>query len=261
MGLNLSVNVLTSGFLVTVIVFLVLMGILFVSASSKMGEVLLEGDTKSNDLELLDSAFKAIKVAYILAFIAAAVSVLLAVLYAGHETVINPSEYWHAALFLITFILWIVSFVYAYIALDKLYDIRIRDRNGADAYIWAGLLMAMFAFIGLTATGSGRLGMNIARSGAVDRLSKVEANINEHLPSIRSQVDSHLPAIRSQVESHLPVVRSKVDELHSATVAPAKVVTVSSISSAPVVSSGLPTLSVSSPGSGSNITVRCPDAQ
>lgn len=268
MGLNLSVNILTSGFLVTVIIFLVLMGILFVSASSKMGEVLLAQDTQNNDLELLDEAFNAIKVAYILAFISAGVSILLSVLYAGHETVINPSEYWHAALFLITYILWIVSVVYAYIALDKLYDLRIKDRNGADAYIWAGFVVAIFAFIGLTVTGSGRLGMNIARSGATERLNRVEANINSHLPAIRSQVDTHLQPIRNQVEAHLPEVHGKVNELHSATVAPAKVVTVSSTPSVPLMSapsplsSGLPTLTVSGAGSttGTKLTVRCPDA-
>ena len=135
MGLNLSVNILTSGFLVTVIIFFVLMGILFVSASSKMGEVLLAGDSKNNDLEQLDSAFKSIKVAYILAFIAAALTLLLAILYAGHETVISPSEYWHTAIYLITYVLLIVSVVYGYLALVKLYDVRIKYRNGSVSYI------------------------------------------------------------------------------------------------------------------------------
>ena len=159
---------------------------------------------------------------------------------------------------MLTYILWVVAVVYAYIALDKLYDLKIRDRNGADAYIWAGFVMAIFAFIGLTVTGSGRLGMNIARTGAADRLSKVEANINSHLPVIRSQVDSHLPIIRSQVETHLPEVHGKVDELHSATVAPAKVMSVSSV---PLMSPGskLPSLTVSAPNSSSMLTVRCPE--
>lgn len=255
MGLNLSVNILTSGFLVTVIIFFVLMGVLFVSASSKMGEVLLAGDSKNNNLEQLDSAFNSIKVAYILAFITSALTLLLAILYAGHETVISPSEYWHTALYLITYILLIVSVVYGYIALDKLYDISIKDRNGADAYIWAGMLMALFAFVGLTATGSGRLGMNIARSGAKNRLDSVESKINKHLPAIRSQVDSHLPAIRSQVDSHLPIVRSKIDELHSATLAPAKVVTVTS---SPVSALSLASQS-SQPLQSPNMTVRCPE--
>src|SRR5665648_291265 len=95
--MGLSVNILTSGFLVTVIIFFLLMGILFYSAYSKMGQVLLSGDSKNNNLEQLDSALNSIKVAYILAFISAGLTVLLAVLYAGHETVINPSEYWHLA--------------------------------------------------------------------------------------------------------------------------------------------------------------------
>ena len=205
MGLRITANILTSGFLVTVIIFFVLMGYLFFAASEKMGQVLLSGDSKGNDLEQLESAYNSIKVAYILAFISAGLTLLLAILYAGHETVISPSEYWHLALYLITYILLIISVIYAFIALNKLYDIRISTRNGADAYIWAGLSLAVFAFVGLTATGSGRIGMNVVRSETQKRVDKVESNINEHLP-----------AIRSSVESHLPVVRQKVDQLHQA---------------------------------------------
>ena len=203
MGLNLSLNVLTSGFLVTVVIFFILMGYLFFAASAKMGQVLEEGDSRANNLTDLKSAYDATRVAYTLAFIAAGVSLLLAILYAGHETVIAPSEYWHMGLYLITYILHVISVVYAFIALNRLYNLEIRDRNGADAYLWAGLLTSLFAFVGLTATGSGRLGMNIARSGVSERVQKVESNINEHLPSIRQKVDEHLP-----------VVREKVDDIH-----------------------------------------------
>lgn len=196
--MGLSINILTSGFLVTVIIFFVLMGVLFYSAATKMGEVLLAASNRGNDLQQLDSAYNAVRVAFILAFIAAAITLILAILYAGHELVFAPSEFWHLALYLITYILLVISAVYAFIALGRLYNLGIIDRNGADAYIWAGLLMAIFAFIGLTATGSGRLGMNIVRSNVRTRLEQVEANVNEHLP----------------------LARAKIDELHAATLAP-----------------------------------------
>lgn len=189
MGLNLGANILTSGFLVTVIIFFVLMGILFYNASIKMGEVLLNGDSRSNNLEKLDSAYNATRVAYSLAFIAAIISLLLALLYAGHETVISPSEYWHLALYLITYILLVISVIYAFIALTRIYSLEIRDRNGADAFLWSGLLMSIFAFVGLTATGSGRLGMNIMRDKAASRVNKAECLVNEHLPSVRNKID------------------------------------------------------------------------
>jgi hypothetical protein len=209
--MGLSVNILTSGFLVTVVIFFLLMGILFYSAYAKIGQVLLENDSSKNDLERLDSCLNSVKVAYILAFIGAGLALLLALLYAGHETVVTPSEYWHLALYLITYALLIISVIYAFIALNKLYDTRITQRNGADAYLWAGLLMSIFAFVGLTATGSGRLGMNIVRSGARSRLEAAESKINEHLPAIRG----HVEETRANIEAHLPAVRSKVDQIHS----------------------------------------------
>lgn len=215
MGLNLGVNILTSGFLVTVLIFLVVMGVLFVTAASKIQEVLIDGDSRTNNQQELKSAYNSVRVAYILAFIAAALALLLAILYAGHETVINPSEYWHLALFLITYILLVISVIYAYVALDKIYDLRIADRNGADAYIWAGMLMAIFGFVGLTASGTGRLGMNIMRTGASKRLSAAETKVNEHLPAIRAQVDENLQAVKDQVDRHLAAVRAKVDQLEA----------------------------------------------
>lgn len=187
--MGLSVNILTSGFLVTVVIFFVLMGILFYSAAAKMGEVLLGPNNRANNLQQLKSAYDAARVAYILAFIGAAIALALAVLYAGHEIAFTPSEYWHLALYLITYALLVISVVYAYIALNRMYDLGIVDRNGADSFLWAGLLMAIFAFIGLTATGSGRIGMNLVRSDARNRLEQVEANINTHLPNTRAKID------------------------------------------------------------------------
>ena len=214
--MGLSVHILTSGFLVTVVVFFILTGYFFATAYSKMGQVLLQGDRKSNNLEKLDSALNSVKVAYILAFIAAGLTLLLALLYAGHETVINPSEYWHLALYLITYVALVISVIYAFIALNKLYDVGISDRNGADAYLWAGILTAIFAFIGLTATGSGRLGMNVVRSKARSRLEGVESKINEHLPAIRDRIEN----VNSTVETHLPMAHAKIDEIHRSSVVP-----------------------------------------
>ena len=74
--MGLTVNILTSGFLVTVIIFFVLMAILFREASVKLGEILLAGDNRSNNLEQVDSAFNAAKVTYILAAIAAIITLI-----------------------------------------------------------------------------------------------------------------------------------------------------------------------------------------
>jgi len=214
MGLNLSVNILTSGFLVSVTVFFALMGYFFAMSYSKMGQVLEKGDGKRNNLEKLDSALNNIKVAYILAFIVAGLSLLLAILYAGHESVISPSEYWHLALFLITYILLVIAVIYAFLALNKLYDLSIEDRNGADSYLWAGLFVGLFGFMGLTASSSARLGMNAVRSGASKRLNDVEGKVNDHLPAIRG----HMEQLRQSVEKDVPTIRAKVDQIHQVSV-------------------------------------------
>ena len=202
MGLNLSVNILTSGFLVTVIIFFVLMAILLWTAFNKVVEVLEKGDCRSNRCDTLENAAKQLKTAYILAFIAAALTLILAIAYAGHELVWAPSEWIHAVLYLLTYVLFIITVVYAYLALNNLNTVGVTNKNGADGYIWAALLMSIFAFIGLTATGSGRIGMAAVRGSASKRLKDAEEKINQHLPEIRHKVEelhaAHLPHLHPE---------------------------------------------------------------
>jgi hypothetical protein len=213
--MGLSVHILTSGFLVSVVVFFISTGYFFAAAYSKVNQVLQKGDSKANNLNQLESVLNSLRVAYVLAFIAAGLTLLLAVLYAGHETIITPSEYWHLALYLITYALLVISTIYAFIALNKLYDVRISDRNGADSYIWAGYLTSLFAFMGLTATGSGRLGMNAVRHKAKQRIEAVENTIHEHLPAIRDKVED----VKSSVDTHLSMAHAKIDDLHQMSMA------------------------------------------
>lgn len=218
--MGITVNILTSGFLVSCSVFLLMMGLLFYFAYTKIGAVFLENNSE-NDPTLLGSALNYIRIAYILAFIAFAVTLLLALLYAGHELVFMPSEWFHLVLYLVVYALLIISVVYAFLALNKIYDLRIQQRNGSTSYIWAGLLMAIFAFVGLTATGSGRLGMNVVRTRTQNRIQAAESKINEHLPAIRS----HVEHTRANVEHTLSNVletravtqmtHDKVDNLHA----------------------------------------------
>lgn len=202
MGLNLSVNILTSGFLVTVIIFFVLMAILLWTAYNKVVEVLEKGDCRSNRCDTLENAAKQLKTAYILAFIAAALTLILAIAYAGHELVWAPSEWIHAVLYLLTYVLLIITVVYAYLALNNLNTVGVTNKNGADGYIWAALLMSIFAFIGLTATGSGRIGMAAVRGSASKRLKDAEEKINQHLPEIRHKIEdlhaAHLPHLHPE---------------------------------------------------------------
>lgn len=189
MGLNLSVNILTAGFLTTVIIFFVIMAVLLLTAYNKAVEVLERGDARNNNLSQLEAAAKDLKIAYTLAFIASALTLILAVLYAGHETVWAPSEWIHGVIYFLTYALLVIAAIYAFLALNKLNTVGITNKNGSDSYIWAALLMAIFAFVGLTATGSGRIGMGVARGQATRRLRAAEYNVNEHLPVVRQKTD------------------------------------------------------------------------
>lgn len=199
MGLNLSLNILTSGFLITCVIFFLITGILFWYAYVKIGQILQQGNSKTNDLATLNSALGNLKTAYILAFIASAATLILALLYAGHETVVAPSEYFHLIIYLIAYGLLIISVIYAFLGLNKINTVGVTFKNGADGYIWAGLLMSIFAFIGLTATGSGRLGMNIVRSSTSQRLKNVEEKVNNQLPRLHDTVSTLLPQVHSKV--------------------------------------------------------------
>jgi hypothetical protein len=204
MGLNLSVNILTSTFLVTVLAFFLITGILFFYAYVKVGQILEQGNSRTNDLETLNSALGNLKVAYITAFIAAAATLILAILYAGHETVFSPSEYFHMVIYLIAYVLLIVSVIYAFLALNKINTVGVTFKNGADGYIWAGLLMSIFAFIGLTTTAGGRLGMNIIRSDTKNRVLTAEHKVNQFLPAIHHRLEANLPDIHQKVtETHM----------------------------------------------------------
>jgi hypothetical protein len=203
--MGIALNILTSGFLVTTFLFFLLYGIVVFYAYVKVGEILENASNeRNNDLNSLNSALNYLKTAYILAWIAAGLSLLLAILYAGHELAFAPSEWIHMVIFLAIYVLLVISAIYAFWALNKINTVGVVFKNGADAYIWAGLLLALFAFMALTASGSGRIGMNAVRSRVSSRLNEAESKINEHLP-----------AIREHVETHLPVVRNKVDQIHA----------------------------------------------
>ena len=260
--MGLAVNILTSGFLVTVIIFFVLMTYLFYVSAAKMGDVLLVGDHRSNNLEQVESAFNAAKVAYVASAVGAVLTLALAILYAGHEIVVTPSEYWHLALYVLTYIALIVSVIYAFIALDRLYNLQVTDRNGAESYLWAGLLMSLFAFIGLTATGSGRIGMNVVRRNTRERIERVEATIHSHLPEIKDK----LVQAEAVLTQHLPDAKNKLDELHATVVSGAPVPQVIQPVSVPVgqpiavqpmyVSNGVPRQVLSS-GPSMNSSLQC----
>jgi hypothetical protein len=173
MGLNIGLNSVTSGGLFITALFLVIMGVLLVSADNKIRNI--PEFTQSS--QLMD-AHNRIQTAYILTFVAAGVILLLAVLYAGHETWWSPSEYIHGIFLLIALALIVISAIYAYMVLNDLYTPELDDTNGSTSYLWASLLFAVISFLMTFAIGGTRTGYNMVRSDVEDRFTDIEHKIH-----------------------------------------------------------------------------------
>ena len=190
MGLNVGANVLTSGSLGLATIILVVMGILLVSASNKLSQ-LDEFESSST----LKKAHSDLKTAYWLIFISAGIGLLLGIAYAGHETAWCPSEWIHTMVFILMYAALIIGFIYAYIALNDIYNPDIDDRNGADGFIWASLLVGAFAFMLVSAAGTGRIGYNAARGDVTHRVRHAEKKIHEMHSMVTGKVNDFVEPV------------------------------------------------------------------
>lgn len=174
MGMNVGANVLTSGGLGLTMILLLVTGIMLVIASNKLKEVPeFEGSTD------LNNANSNLKTAYFLFFIATAISLILGILYAGHESAWCLSEWIHGVLYLLLYIAVVIGVIYAFLALNKIYTPELENNNGSAAFIWAALLIGSLAFITMTAVGSGRVGYGVSRNSATHRLRHAEHKLHE----------------------------------------------------------------------------------
>lgn len=189
MGLNIGVNAITTGVLFISTLFLLLMGILLVTAHSKVEEI----ETFLADDELQSIAGR-LRAAYIIIFIAGALSLILMIAYVGHESWWNPSEWVHTAIFVITIILLILGLVLAYTAMNRLNVPTYQDeKNSADSYVWGSLLLGLFTFIVLIAAGSGRVGFNAMRSQAGKRILHAEEKVHQIHDSVVKGLNPYHP--------------------------------------------------------------------
>jgi len=174
MGLGIGANALTSGITFLGTILLVIMGILLVSSSKKV-EQLPEFNRSSNLQKLRDN----IKTAYILTFIAAGLVFLISIAYGGHESAWCPSEWWHGTFAVIALIILVIAVIFAYVALNDLYNPELEDTNGSVSFIWAYLVMSIFAFLILGGAASARVGYNVVSDNASKRINMVEKKFHE----------------------------------------------------------------------------------
>lgn len=184
MGLNIGINAITSGSLFITTLFLLLQGILLVTAHNKVEEI--DGFAGNDELETIRNR---LRWAYILTFIVAGLALVLMVAYTGHEKWWTPSEWVHTALFVIAVLLLAIAVILAFTSLTRLNVPEFTDVNNADSYIWASLLLGLFTFIGLLATGTGRAGYNSMRASAADRINQAEEKVHQIHDKVVKRVD------------------------------------------------------------------------
>lgn len=199
MGLNVGANALASGGLGISTILLVVMGVLLVSASNKVREI-----PEYESSSALKKADNDLKTAYWLAFIGAGVNLLLGIAYAGHETAWCPSEWVHTLVFVLLFAALVISIIYAYIVLNDLYNPDLEDRNGADGFIWAALLIGALAFTGIGAIGVGRVGYNVSRTDVQKRVRHAESKVHEMHSVVTGKPNDFVPPLDCGEEPESP---------------------------------------------------------
>ena len=111
----------------------------------------------------LQSAKNYLVAAYILGYIAAGISTVLAILYFGHVTWGIGTEIPHAILYVLLFILIVVAAVFGFIALNDINKLNLADAKGAHNWIWAAEISALVAAIVLIISGAWRAQYNISK--------------------------------------------------------------------------------------------------
>lgn len=174
MGLNVGLNALTTGGLFIATIFIVIMGILLISAERNIQEI----PEYSQSSELQNGRSK-LQTAYVLTFIAAGITLVLAIVYSGHDIWWCPPEWIHMVFFLIVIVLMVIAAIYAYVILENIYDPRLETRTGVDSFIWAALWFAVLGFLTLFVVGSGRAGYTAVREKMGDRLTDLEHKVHQ----------------------------------------------------------------------------------
>lgn len=106
--------------------------------------------------------------AYILGYIAAGISIVLAILYFGHVAWGIKSEVPHAILFILLFLLVVVSGILGFVALSDIDNAKVTDNKGAPGWIWAAEIAALVGLIFLIISGAWRAQYKSSRPSTTD---------------------------------------------------------------------------------------------
>ena len=187
-----------TGILLIVFALLILAGAIFFTIAQGNVTRIEEHDQGNTKLK---NASSNLLVAYILGYIAAGISIVLAILYFGHVTWGINSEIPHLILFILLFLLVIVSGIFAFIALSNIGDADPDDKKASDGWIWAGLVAGLIAIIILIISGAWRAQYN-ASKGKVAADGEAPAQVTYTKQSYTGPSgESGLPATFSSQQS------------------------------------------------------------
>ena len=138
--------------LVLVLILFILMGIFFIVAQSRVQNIpeYVQGNTK------LKTARNSLITAYVLAFVAAFITLILAILYFGHIAWNISSEVPHLIMFIVIAVVVIVSGVFGFVALSNISNSAAQNKNGSEGWIWAALGVGLAGLIILLISGAWR---------------------------------------------------------------------------------------------------------
>ena len=139
--------------LILIYALLVLMGAIFFTISQSKVTGLDEYKAGSSKL---NSAKNNLIVAYILGYIAAGMGILLAIIYFGHVAWGIQNEIPHLIIFILLFLLVIVSGIFGFIALSNINGSEAVNRGSATNWIWAAEVVGLIALIVLIISGAWR---------------------------------------------------------------------------------------------------------
>ena len=142
-----------TGILLIVFALLILLGAIFFTIAQVR---VMDTDEYKNGEKEMHDAKNNLMIAYILGYIAAGIGIVLAILYFGHVTWGIKSEIPHAILFILLFLLIIVSGIFGFIALDNINKSNATDKKGSEGWIWAGQIAGLIAIIVLIISGAWR---------------------------------------------------------------------------------------------------------
>lgn len=184
MGFNAGLSSITSGGLIITALFLVFMGIVITGARNKVRQ-----NAQYNQRQSLQSAECRLTTAYILAFIAAGIIFLLAVIYAGQGVYWNPSEWIHMFFFFVALVLVVIAMIYVYLSLEEIYSPDY-ETNGADTYVWSSLFLGLFSVVFILLSMATRIGYNVAKNRVTKQWTKLKQTFNDEGSDVIQKVEN-----------------------------------------------------------------------